>query len=273
MHHPRGDPAEKEAAPALARTATTPTRKSTGALDKYDWIYTVFGDPKVSPVEAKVLAYPVLRYLRRGEDTFSVRLATVAERCAVSERQTRRAYASAIGKGYLQIVTERRRGASGSSRQYRIAYPEVPDAMSATQADTLSATYRTSCPKVPDMTNSSTSENATPIRGLNRGLEEGIGPPAPNPLDEEPPRYCPRHPAGTSENCPACGDARTIHNTWKANHMKRNREELDAHRQAVDACNCCDSSGLRRNADGTDKDRPVRCDHKPFSPWELEQAR
>lgn len=265
MHHQRGDPTEKEAAPALARAATTLTSKSKGAFDKYDWIYTVFGDPMVSPVEAKVLAYPVLRYLRRGEDTFTVRLATVAERCAVSERQTRRAYTAAVDKGYLQVVAERRRGARGSGRQYRMTYPEVADTMSATQPDTMSASYRTPCPKVPDMANSPTSENDTPIRGLNRGLEEGTGDPPLNSADDEPrcadhadPQQFPIPP-----RCGRCKQVRDQRAEEQRMRTQREREELEARRQAIKACRRCDPNGWRLNPDGTDMDRPAHCHHTP----------
>ncbi|NKV08573.1 hypothetical protein GS892_25015 [Rhodococcus hoagii] len=101
-----------------------------------------------------------------------------------------------------------------------------------------------------------------PTRPLvsNSGRESHVGERASH---EPPPTTCPKHPAGTTAPCRACGDARAVRDRWDADERRRQseaqsaeaRQRAELRRAAVEACGHCDDDGRRLDAPG------LVCDH------------
>ncbi|MCV7076710.1 hypothetical protein [Mycobacterium szulgai] len=110
--------------------------------------------------------------------------------------------------------------------------------------------------------------NAPLIETLEKGGEararkaRDAHPPTPeqsansNGDDPEPPRFCPRHPIGTSEKCRDCGSFRVLHEAWKEREPVRKRKEHQARAAAIKACRRCDEYGQIDLGDGV-----VNCNH------------
>src|ERR1700730_17050005 len=102
-------------------------------FDKFEWIKAVCAAPRSPGAEKVVLLYCAIRYVLHGEETFSARQETIAQRCATSDRTVRRAFAQARQLGYLVLSRPRPRG-RGNRRadEYRTVLPsEIPDSLSS----------------------------------------------------------------------------------------------------------------------------------------------
>lgn len=98
---------------------------------------------------------------------------------------------------------------------------------------------------------------------IDGGRAQGAAPPPAEPLpDKEPPRYCNRHPGGTTDRCGDCGDARKAHERWQTGQTQRAAEAAQAKRNAIARCALCDEAGWLLDSDGLPNDDGIRCDHQ-----------
>jgi hypothetical protein len=156
---------------------------------KFDWIRLLAADPdpRMTGGYKHILTMIALNNVKIYEDTFCVRQVTVADRCGTSDRQVRRAYAAAKRCGYIELVTERRRGRTHiRADEYRLTVPvsmhlEIPDNVSpiygyddGRNTGQDGRKYRTGWSEIPDRADSPTSENDVP-NGLNMVRDNGSG--------------------------------------------------------------------------------------------------
>lgn len=82
-----------------------------------------------------------------------------------------------------------------------------------------------------------------PPTGTSTGTSSGSA------RDEPPPRYCPKHPTGTSDSCIPCKHARQTHEEWMRARDELEQAERDARRQARENCGRCGGTGQIEIAD------------------------
>lgn len=82
----------------------------------------------------------------------------------------------------------------------------------------------------------------------------------PNDGTTEPPsEFCPKHPAGTDEDCGPCGTARRRREAWDKAKPERERQERAARQALIDACTGCDQHGMVLDLDTL---KPLgKCNH------------
>jgi hypothetical protein len=189
-------------------------------FDKWAWFYAVCADPRIPGAEAKVLLYCAARYVLHAEETFCVRQAVIAERCAVSVPTVKRAFALGRQLGYLVIAEPRRRG-RGHRRadEHRLVVPPeiginltpisgVDNEIGITGDQNRD--HRRS--EIGITADSVTSENDDPIgflKDLDKGLASAPAETAPPPdadgwLHDELDRYAQR--LQGIPDCPRCDD-------------------------------------------------------------------
>jgi hypothetical protein len=116
-------------------------------FDKFTWIRAVSADSRLAASDRLILVNIALFSVLRGQDTFSTKQTTIAERCGTTDRQVRRAITAGRSNGYLELVQERPRGRGyHGGDQHRLLWPTgIPDNLSA-----INQEYRTDPTGIPD---------------------------------------------------------------------------------------------------------------------------
>ncbi len=232
---------------------------------KFDWIWALGRETRMTDGERYVLTLTALRSAHPQTLEFCVRQSTVAENFTVSVRLVKMAWAAGREYGYITLVAKRKRGTGRHGADtYRLTIPTELGAHCApinselgAQNDRVGCTDRTELGARPDAVN---SENVTPTWSLNGlGMVAAAAPPP------EPSRHCQRHPAGTTDNCGACGTARKEHEAWKTRNSEHLKVAGDQRRQAIAECPLCDEAGWLLDDDGLPNDDGLKCDHKENS--------
>ncbi|MBF6213724.1 hypothetical protein IU487_22160 [Nocardia puris] len=106
------------------------------------------------------------------------------------------------------------------------------------------------------------SFNSGHLGGVAHVSNARVDPPPEHRADGEPPRFCDRHPDGTTAPCHDCRALRETNERWTANrkraaeatHAAERKAKSEIERRAVEACSRCDDDGYR----GT-----TLCTHEP----------
>jgi hypothetical protein len=228
---------------------------------KFDWVWRLGLDGRLPYADRYILTMTALKSASPRDMTFCIRQATIAENCAASERAVRRALTAGRRHGYLELVRNRKRGRGNhGADEYRLTLPanEIP----ATGAGNSTDKYRPPAPKIPatgaentGQTRTSDQQELQPPIGLlevSRRFAAGAAPPPE-------PRYCPKHPHGTVDNCPPCGRQRQKHQRWQAEQAELDRLAAQARARARADCHLCDGYGWAIGPDGTPLEPARRC--------------
>jgi hypothetical protein len=218
---------------------------------KFQWFYTLAADERLANGDKFVLAYIAFKSASPDDLKIRVRQTTVAENCATSDRQVRRAIGTAKQCGYMTLLTPRQRGRGyHGPDEYQLTIPENRTDTSAINgkiADIYAGNTGHIRPGIPDGEQLADLQDCSP-KGFFKGFREGTAPAseAPplidvipeeeqpeQPPDPEPDPYCTVHmPDGTDDKCGPCGTARTNLNGWR-----KRRDE------AIRLCRLCDDRG------------------------------
>ena len=223
---------------------------------KFEWIWALAADPRIADSTKFIGIYIALRNLDPQTPTFRVRQSTVAANCATSIRTVKRAYRELREYGWIEL--HRRRSGTGGADQYVLNVPELGDNLAPSQGAKSGqgrgqnrSTKGPNQVKVGDTTEALTSGNGVPkgiYKGFEKGFREGTAlsadpHPEPSPNEEEPLKFCSKHPVGTTEPCQPCGDAKAINHAWKEERAARQAAADAAIRALIDNCDDCDSYG------------------------------
>jgi hypothetical protein len=163
---------------------------------KFDWIDAVSVDRRFTHAERHVLSTCALKYVRHGQDGFTVRQVTIAQRAGCGVATVKRAIAKARRHGYLVLAAERQRGRShhGGDRHCLVMPGEIGISLDSNRDQ-----VRPEIGIRHDPQNTVPPAETTPLRVSRRDLE-GTGGRA------TPPPACPRHPHSYRHNeaCRAC---------------------------------------------------------------------
>jgi hypothetical protein len=235
---------------------------------KFAWIFALGADPGIGYAERYILTMTALKSAHPKDLTFTVRQATIAENCSASERTVRRALAAGRRHGYIELVTERKRGRGNhGADEYRLCLPanEIPAPVAAIPH----GKYRPPAPKIAatgaentGQTRSSDQRELHPPLGLLEVSRRSAATAAPPPMspEDEPDRYCQAHmPDGTDAHCRPCGQARQRHQRWQADQVERDRVTAEARRTIRLGCTLCAGGFWVVGPDGTPVEPAQAC--------------
>lgn len=236
---------------------------------RFRWVEAVTKDKRLE-LEQKTAQRLVLHsiatfYVKSGQDTFKVRAATIAKRFNVGVATVKRAIAVARAYGYLVLYEPRHHGpGSSDGNGYRLVIPtDIPADLdspelgisvilnSAVIGDHGDPNWGSTENELGINTNAPTCENVAPLsynslvlksRSASGSADAPHHPPSPE--DEEPLKFCSKHPIGTPQGCQSCGEARIAHKAWEERRAARKAAADAAIRAAIDDCPLhCDSYG------------------------------
>ncbi|KMO82305.1 hypothetical protein MCHLDSM_01457 [Mycolicibacterium chlorophenolicum] len=236
-----------------------------GSFDKFGWLKALHSDTTLPDKHFRLAVVIGVTYTRADGSGWFVELDALAAALpgGLSRRRLVEALRGLEERGYL-VESDRSGGGRGvtAKRWFNLRKPptpasgvsvnrdlwtttETPDASGTGFGETPDASVRNPRrqrpkPLTPASHKVAFDQHERPPTGTSTGTSSGG---APSTSDAEPAPFCPRHPAGTQENCPRCGDHRRAHDAWEARRRSRSCDAKQARRDAIEQCPDCDEFG------------------------------
>jgi hypothetical protein len=228
------------------------------AKSKFDWFYALGADERIANGDKFVLAYIAFKSASPHDLRVRVRQTTVAENCATSDRQVRRAIGVAKRCGYMALLTPRQRGRGyHGPDEYRLTIPENRTDTSSINGeipDTYAGNTGHIRPGIPDGEQLADLQDCS-LKGLYKGFKEGAA-----RADAPPNPRCPKHINDNHPpNCHACGQARKAAEDFEARRVEAEKQARADALARRDNCTACDEFGFLLGPDGTSTNPAIRC--------------